>query len=338
MNFPRYEFCEENKSLLQAFIKKANQCKSNIHCNHKEYNRLSKILPLAPLSDKYGEAKEVITISDSDEDCQNDNEITSLCKTINESLRPLNETVADDITYAIKEILETEKCLNASLISDLHSSKLNLDNIFQQLFKELGYESIIDFGQSLRSNVISNDNIILVYVKYLLLPQLELEYSDRSQENLNEFCNKYSDIVSERLSDHLLICDDKYSRSLLQFVDGLSEQFKVKMFKNLVTNCKNLEDNHISLFDTLQGEQVDNDTLNKLVEIMSKSADKHSTNKNFGKFLLKIIQLVGKNISTFEKPLNHIIGTHRSIWKGKIQKTYDELLQDSFLMSQSLRY
>ncbi|XP_028132619.1 uncharacterized protein LOC114328068 isoform X2 [Diabrotica virgifera virgifera] len=293
---------------------------------------------MAPLSDKYGEAKEVITISDSDEDCQNDNEITSLCKTINESLRPLNETVADDITYAIKEILETEKCLNASLISDLHSSKLNLDNIFQQLFKELGYESIIDFGQSLRSNVISNDNIILVYVKYLLLPQLELEYSDRSQENLNEFCNKYSDIVSERLSDHLLICDDKYSRSLLQFVDGLSEQFKVKMFKNLVTNCKNLEDNHISLFDTLQGEQVDNDTLNKLVEIMSKSADKHSTNKNFGKFLLKIIQLVGKNISTFEKPLNHIIGTHRSIWKGKIQKTYDELLQDSFLMSQSLRY
>ncbi|XP_056633841.1 uncharacterized protein LOC130443295 [Diorhabda sublineata] len=334
MNFPRYEFCEENKPLLLNFIKLAKQNKLNPHCNLDEYKKLSKILPLANAFNTSNEFSEIISISDSDEEHYNEIDINSLHVTLKNTEKTLNDTVAD-LTYAIKEILETEKQLTLSIINDLHKPSLDLETLFKQLQEELNSEEIIAFGTSLNSNFIKNNAIISTYIKYLLIHQLTLDYSDQCQLNLNNISYQYPDILSDELCSYLLNPTEGYRN--LQFLESLSPDFKTKLLRNFVINSNELEENHISILDILFGEKVETDTINKLIEIMSKSADSFATNKIFGKFLLKLIQLLGKQVVLLEKPMNHIIGIHRSIWKVKIQKTYDEFIQDSLLMSQSFR-
>ncbi|XP_057665752.1 uncharacterized protein LOC130899659 isoform X2 [Diorhabda carinulata] len=312
MNFPRYEFCEENKPLLLNFIKLAKQNKLNPHCNLDEYKKLSKILPLTNAFNTSNEFSEIISISDSDEEHYNEIDINSLHVTLKNTEKTLNDTVTD-LTYAIKEILETEKQLTLSIINDLHKPSLDLETLFKQLQEELNSEEIIAFGTSLNSNFIKNNAIISTYIKYLLIPQLTLDYSDQCQLNLNNISYQYPDILSDELCSYLLNPTEGYRN--LQFLESLSPDFKTKLLRNFVINSNELEENHISILDILFGEKVETDTINKLIEIMSKFADSFATNKIFGKFLLKLIQLLGKQVVPLEKPMNHIIGIHRSIWK-----------------------
>lgn len=98
-----------------------------------------------------------------------------------------------------------------------------------------------------------------------------------------------------------------------------------------------MEEYHLAILDILLVDQTEINTINRLVELMSKSAENYSTNKVFGKFLHKVVQFLEKNVCLMEKPMNHIIGNHKSIWKVKIKKIYDGFMQDSLLMSQTLR-
>ncbi|CAH1108225.1 unnamed protein product [Psylliodes chrysocephalus] len=338
MNVPRYEFCEENKQLLLNFIKKSNKCKSNVNCNIAAHNNLSNVLPLKQILDKLSEETEIIDIVDSDEEQLNAEEANEFVSQIlQNSIQPFNETVADDISDAIKEILQSKKTAADHVISDLHKHNLDLVNIFKQLFEELSFENVIDLGILLSSHSITNDEIILSYVRHMLIKQLALEYSDKLQDNLNIFCIKYPEILTEELSNYILSSSDNYSRATLQFIDGLSVEFKNKLLRNFVLNCKSLEEYHLAILDILLVDQTEINTINRLVELMSKSAENYSTNKVFGKFLHKVVQFLEKNVCLMEKPMNHIIGNHKSIWKVKIKKIYDGFMQDSLLMSQTLR-
>ncbi|CAH1162981.1 unnamed protein product [Phaedon cochleariae] len=345
MNIPRYEFRKENKALLAEFLKKSEEYKSNKFCNLQEHDRLTNILPV---NEHLKELliEEVVDITQSDGDISEghsenlqalDISIEDVFNAPESSQRILNETTIDDITYAIKENLETEKCLSASVIGTLHKSDLNLEDVFLNLSNELNYEEVLNLGLSLNSALIGDDRIISHFIKYLLLKQLAVEFSDQFQSIYNEFCQRYSNILMEELTNVILNTKTDYTRVFLQYLNESETNFKSKLFRNFIFNCTTLQDNHIPLIEALHGTS-DIDSLNKLVEIMSMSANNYSTNKPFGKLLLNVIKVLGKNIQTLERPMNHIIATHKSVWKGKIQKQYKENLQDSILMSQSFRY
>lgn len=102
-------------------------------------------------------------------------------------------------------------------------------------------------------------------------------------------------------------------------------------------NCNQFEENYIPLVETLLTNQTDMETFGKLVDVISARSDHFSANKTFGKLLLNIVTNLGKYIHAFEPTLNHIIISHKSIWKSKIQKSYDSYQQDSQFFTQSFR-
>lgn len=84
---------------------------------------------------------------------------------------PINETTIEDVTYAIKETLENEKCLTDGIVNQLHSID-NLEDLFKSLSRELNFQEVSDFGKALVSTNITNEFIIAFYIKYLLLEEV----------------------------------------------------------------------------------------------------------------------------------------------------------------------
>lgn len=79
------------------------------------------------------------------------------------------------------------------------------------------------------------------------------------------------------------------------------------------------------------------DSLNKLVEIMSNQVADFATDNSYGKVLFNVIKLLDKHVIQLERPLNHIIGSHSSIWKPKIIKLFNSYMENSLLFTQSFR-
>ena len=88
---------------------------------------------------------------------------------------------------------------------------------------------------------------------------------------------------------------------------------------------------------TLLNHEVEYEALNKFVEMLSTIAEDRDKDKNFGKLLMKVVEVLGPNIVHVEKPLRHIISGHKSVWKSKLQKTFSSCYEDSQLFSQSFR-
>lgn len=104
-----------------------------------------------------------------------------------------------------------------------------------------------------------------------------------------------------------------------------------------LTNCAQFEEKYIPLVETLLSSETDLESFSKLIEVMSVTCDHLNSNKAFGKLLLKIVSSLGRHMHAVEPILSHIIISHKSIWKSKIQKSYDSYQQDSQLFTQSFR-
>lgn len=74
---------------------------------------------------------------------------------------------------------------------------------------------------------------------------------------------------------------------------------------------------------------MDFDILSKLVNLLSISSDKYHSEKAFGKLVINVLKRTGKNIHLLEQPLRHIISTHKTIWRLKIQKIVEENLYNN---------
>lgn len=85
----------------------------------------------------------------------------------------INETAVEDITHAIKENLDTEKSLSDESLTNLQYT-LNLEDVFRSLAKELNFEAVVYFGNSLITTTSINDSVIAFYIKYLLFSRVSI--------------------------------------------------------------------------------------------------------------------------------------------------------------------
>lgn len=201
MNLPRHEFSKENINDLLEFLKVAQNKKSNSFCNHNEYEKLKIIYPLVcskfdicfnkfviiyfqqkeinKLLNEYISATSIeidLTIDTERMEITNEMQnisLTHISQDLLETDPHINQTAAEDVAYAIKESLSTEKCLPAIVINQLHTLT-NLEDMFVSLSTELNFEEVTDFGKTLISTNIQSDQIITFYVKYILLPKVIL--------------------------------------------------------------------------------------------------------------------------------------------------------------------
>ncbi|KAJ8984308.1 hypothetical protein NQ317_012279 [Molorchus minor] len=328
----RYSFDNENKQILLNFLKTAEEHKKNKFCNFSEHKSLSKFICLdesleRELKDYVSKQNVVIDITEDDDQDQSSSK--DIIEFVNENLSIIvnaNQSTVNDLIHSIKEYLETEKCISISILNTLIESDVK-EIVFSLLTDILNTEEVLSFGTSLQKANIDNHFVIAYYIKYLLISKLTFEYSDQLQDILNQFSTRYPNITLEELNEVLLNIGDN-CKIVLQFINGLNVEFKTCLLKKFVFNCKTFNENYIPVVETLISAHVEYNILNKLIEILSNASGSFINDKSFGKFLVKVVTLLGKNVTSVEQPLRHIIGSHKSIWKSKIQKTFDDCLQD----------
>lgn len=97
--------------------------------------------------------------------------------------------------------------------------------------------------------------------------------------------------------------------------------------------CKQLEQTHVKVLDCLLDKNTHHSAIKEIITLLASQGE---TNDNAtGKLIVSVLQILGRNISQFEQPLRQIITKHKSVWKTKVQKTFDLNYQCSQL-SQSL--
>lgn len=108
-------------------------------------------------------------------------------------------------------------------------------------------------------------------------------------------------------------------------------------FSDYILSIDILEDKSLIILTEFLNSETEYETLNRLVRMMLSAADDYCTDKMFGKLLLNTIEYLGTNLMLLEQPLKQIIASHKSIWKAKLDKTFDHCLDDSMMFTQSFR-
>lgn len=85
--------------------------------------------------------------------------------------------------------------------------------------------------------------------------------------------------------------------------------------------------------EALLSSQVDVDVLTKLIEIMANAASEFCSDNAYGKLLFKVVNSFDRHSPGLEQPLKRILGTHKSIWKIKVEKIVFSWFNDSLTQS-----
>nr|CAH7714452.1 unnamed protein product [Callosobruchus chinensis] len=336
-----YQFCKENNKHLLEFLKTASQNQSS-SCNKEQYRLFKDMFPMdhALMSElRTYKPVEVIDITKSengDEDIDISLELIPNHENMDTSCIA-NRSTGDDLTYAVKECLANQKFVENSILNNLQSPTLDTEQVFKDLSQILNHKEVINLGMSIITSSITNDLVVVHYIRYLVIKQMSSEVSEGLLNLVKDLSINYADVLSDELTAYLLNTGNNLKTSL-QFIEKGSNDFKNKILRNIVFNSTELKENVISCLEVLLNAQSDYDALNKLIELMSTSASNYSQDKNFGKLFTIIIKYLGKNVTLLEQPLKHIVNSHRSIWKTKMQKTLDNSLQENLILTQSFRY
>ncbi|VEN35472.1 unnamed protein product [Callosobruchus maculatus] len=338
-----YQFCKENKKHLLEFLKTASENQSS-SCDKEQYRLFQRMFPMDhtlknELREYLHKPVEVIDITQSengDEEIDISLELISNHEDMNTSSKA-NQSTVDDLTYAVKECLANQKFIENSVLNNLQSPSLDTEQVFKDLLQILNHKEVINLGTSIITSSITNELVVVYYIRYLLIKQMGYEISESLLNLVKDFSINYADVLSDELTAYLSNTGNNLKTSL-QFIEKGSNDFKNKILRNIVFNNSDLKEHLISCLEVLLNPQSDYDTLNKLIELMSTSASNYSQDKNFGKLFTIIIKYLGKNVTSLEQPLRHIVNSHRSIWKTKMQKLLNDSIQDNLILTQSFRY
>lgn len=96
-----------------------------------------------------------------------------------------------------------------------------------------------------------------------------------------------------------------------------------------------LTEQQIKVLDSLLEQGSEINIITKVVQLMADRVNDFISNKVFGKLLVTVLQVLGKNVNKIEQPLRIILARHNSLWKSKAQTLFDTNFE-CFHLSQSL--
>jgi hypothetical protein len=339
MSVPRYTFSKEVEPELVNFLKVAEKQKSNKKCNLRSHEVWSKLLALDPnLIQKLKECENVNTIPTIDLCSQEETEVPAPPE--NENVEVISQAsdkfAISDVAFGIKENLETQNDLSKIAKDNLSKYvSTELEELFDMLNQTLSSEEIFYLGNSLQS-IVSNV-LINIFCHHLLIPRIKKEYCDKILMLLDQFSSSYATILNEEFVSIMTKLKEEETKMCLQYLKKLNPNFQSALVRDFILTVKTLNDNNLIIIESLLNNQVEYEALNKLVEMLSNIAEDHSRDKSFGKLLMNTVEVLGPNLIRLEQPLKHIIAGHKSIWKSKLEKTFDTCFEDSMMFSQSFR-
>ncbi|XP_060524492.1 uncharacterized protein LOC132700916 [Cylas formicarius] len=350
MDIWRHKFSQESRIDLLEFLSLAIEMKTdNANCDLKEYERLKNLFTLdcdtkSHLKSYVHNNKTCIDICLSDEDGYNNVTEThsktsnsQVANTIEEVLLSQPNVSTEDVVYAIKENLVMKGTLPNGVLQNLSKANCGvLEKVFKALADILNMEEVRYLWLSLLDYTGIEDRVVRVCLNLLLLTKVKLEYSEETQNIFSRLGVKHYAILKKQLVNELQELKSQkldQARILLQYISHMSNNFKTDLFREFIFNCDKLHPNYIPVIETLLTTHTEYDLLNKSIEFMSNAATDYSRDKSFGKLLFSVVRLLDKDVIRLEQPLKHILGTHRSIWKTKVDKIVISIFEESLTQS-----
>ncbi|KAJ3649118.1 hypothetical protein Zmor_020878 [Zophobas morio] len=345
MNLPRYKFSKEAEPQLLQFLKIATEQKSHKNCNLESYEVWKKLLPLDPtLIKQVNEFQTppvaIIDLCSDEEPQPQDVDVPDVpLQSENEgeiNLSVSSESSISDIVLVIKENLQTQNDVSDTAKEYIGKCCSNdLDLLFKLLDQTLTNEEVYYFGVALQG-IITN-LLVIPLCHHLLMPKIRKEFCDKLLILLEQFSQNYSSVLEEECLVVLKTLSQDEIAIFLEYMKKLNSRFQATLVRNFILAVEKLDENCLVIVGTLLNHEVEYEALNKFVEMLSTIAEDRDKDKNFGKLLMKVVEVLGPNIVHVEKPLRHIISGHKSVWKSKLQKTFSSCYEDSQLFSQSFR-
>ncbi|XP_050294082.1 uncharacterized protein LOC126734473 [Anthonomus grandis grandis] len=350
MNVPKYSMDNKVKRDFLEFLKAAHTFKNEQFCDVEEYNLLKTVVNL----DK--ETKEqlalfsnqtdiCIDITQSDDEQQkikitdDNHEETNL---ENSYKKPKDASVDIDITLhnglveEIKDWISGEEIVTQSILKEILAlNTMSLDKLFKDLSNILTSEEIKKFWTSLSSNDSNNELILAKFLQFIFIPNSKLAYRYEFEEVFLAICEKDGKLLRSELIQELTkeYCSD--NQTIIQYLIIFDNGYKTDILRDFVNSIDKLQADYIPIIETLLNPKVDQHVFCQLIEVMAFYAMDFCTDNSYGKLLYKLVNLMDKNLTSLEQPLKRILGTHKSIWKMKIEKTivswFNETLTQSFM-------
>ncbi|XP_022909661.2 uncharacterized protein [Onthophagus taurus] len=343
-NFERYPFSNEVKEDLADFLKVAR--KNSETPQHKVWEN---VLPqnkelINELDTIIIENKSTIDLTDdsiskniNDKDTSNiSNDSADDVLIIDDFNQKLRIDAIKDIAVPLIELTSIEEFDEA--LNQISSSYNNndIEQIFLTLSDMVNADQTFIIGDSILNN--KKLEITQFYLRHLLLPKLFID----NNKQLLLMLKKYFE------SSNLSLTCDEFSQSLNKYknyplglictLQDLKLQNKKQLLRTFILNTSTLHQNHFLIIEALLHNDIQIETLKRMMHLFSSISSTFPDDKIFGKMLLNVIKRCKKNVVHFKKEFNIIINNHQSVWKNSLEKEIDENMENNSLLSQSLRY
>ncbi|XP_066255988.1 uncharacterized protein [Euwallacea similis] len=347
INFPRYSFNSNTQKDLINFLQLAETHKHNSFCNQDEYHKLKNYFPLSTkIKHALNEHDSTIVCIDvAGNDEEETSKATNHCS-INQTVElsiPKESNLIEgnaaslgDLKETIRDYLFEEKPVPMNLLQNLTYLGIDhLQDIFSYFAQALSLEHVGLFWSSIIENNLTKNEVLDAFVRYCFMPKIKQRYSWEYSSLLKEISCKCTKILKTELIDRTLQGDwsDEEMPIITQYLSSLGNDYKADVLCDLIIKLDHLQGNYFPFIEALLNPNVKDEILFQLIILMASSSAAFSTDNTYGKLLFKVVKLFDRSMSGLEQPLKHILGSHNSIWKRKVEKSVSSWFNDSLTQS-----
>lgn len=339
----KYEFSKHSYDKLKQFLEVVENNVTDTQNSIETNKILKQMFPenvelLKALKQHRCTRNDVIEIQDDSEDSniQNTDSLTDADDVANtgnptytkhnnsSSSNSNHQALLENVVFSLKEMLDLKvDNTTTDMITILTQHEQNLDYIFHHL---KNHSNVFNLGKSIAN--FSNISLIQGYCDIILRYHI-LSGTDGVELILQDFIEKHPQISCDSLVKCLLMIsdEDKVTREFTDALLLLSDENKINILRNFVTQCSQLNLTKLKIVNNFLHNKMDLLVTKNLLDILSKNAVTLCADRNYALLLENLMLKSSSNLFPLKEHMKNVLNLVPGILKLKLLKKLSTLEQ-----------